>query len=154
MWDPAWRPAVWTQPERWRRGQRNTRIQTHVRHANPNTHARTHAHIVFSTYPLSLSRAASCGCCWSAEGGACGEASIWGNPSKRGVGPACVGALCWLFQQTCFPKARKEYTKRGALSHGSAHWAIWSHSLKDRGFPQLHCLKRSSCFRFQPSFSC
>lgn len=78
---------------------------------NPHTY-NTPETDVSSTYPLSLSRAGGCGC-WRAEG------TIWSNPSTGWLGPQCVGALCWLFQQPCFPKARKKDTKRGALSHGS-----------------------------------
>lgn len=46
------------------------------------------------------------------------------KPEYGGLGPRRVGALCWLFQQPCFPKARKNGHKRGALSRGSVQQRV------------------------------
>lgn len=46
----------------WQRDKVNT--QAHI-HTHKPKHTHTHTS---STYPLSLSRAGSCGCCWRAEG--------------------------------------------------------------------------------------
>lgn len=99
---------------------------TRIRHTKPFTytqHSKTQTH-TSSQHILCPSQGQGAVVAAPGPMGPCGQASIWGNLSKRGVRPPCVGALCWLFQQTCFPKARKKYTKRDALSHGSVHWAI------------------------------
>lgn len=68
-----------------------------------------------------------CGCWWA-------EGTIWRNLSTGGLGPQCVRALCWLFQQPCFPKARKKGHKRGALSRGSLQQLA---SLQEHGLANL-----------------
>lgn len=121
----GWRSAVWVLPSRRQRdlvchqsALRHTHTHRNIcthkfKHTNTYTHdthrpkhtQRWYLSWVFSAYPLSL--------CGLQTWGTCGQASIWGNLSKHGVRPPCVGALCWLFRQTCFPKARKKNTLRG-----------------------------------------